>query len=219
MAAPELIIFDCDGVLVDSEMIANRVLARLLSGAGLEITANQCGERFIGRSIPDVVDMVEAEDGITLGDNFGNRLAKEDARAFKVELEPVAGIRNVLETITIPFCVASSGSHEKMRLTLGLTGLVDYFDSNLFSALDVRRGKPAPDLFLHAAGKMCCPPEKCLAIEDSVSGVRAARAAGMRVFGFTGGSHAGPELTQKLSEAGASAVFGQMDQLTAMIEA
>jgi len=217
LAAPELIIFDCDGVLVDSEMIANRVLAGLLSEAGLKITEAQCRDRFVGRSIPDVVKLVEREDGIALGGGFEKRLAEEDARAFAAELKPVAGVRDALKALDIPCCVASSGSRAKMRLTLGLTGLQDFFGANLFSALDVRRGKPAPDLFLFAAEKMACPPDKCLVVEDSVSGVQAARAAGMAVLGFTGGSHAEPELATQLTEAGAGTVFGHMDELIEMI--
>jgi HAD superfamily hydrolase (TIGR01509 family) len=188
VAAPiELVIFDCDGVLVDSERLAVQVDVRLLASLGWELTEAEVVERFVGRSDAAMKADIEAHLGRTLPDDWDTGFAQAYRDAFADALTPVPGVVEALDTIDRPMCVASSGSHEKMRFTLGLTGLYERFDGNIFSGDEVARGKPAPDLFLHAAARMGADPEACVVVEDSRFGVEAARAAGMRAFGYAGG--------------------------------
>ncbi|MEQ9575775.1 MAG: HAD family hydrolase, partial [Rhodospirillales bacterium] len=165
-----LLIFDCDGVLVDSEMIASRVLAAHLSAHGYPITAKQCRERFTGKWMTDVVGMVR-DAGVDLPEDFIQTLKEKDQDAFKRELKPMPGVMEMVRELTHDRCVASSGPIVKIETTLGVTGLLPYFRPHLFSAGMVKRGKPAPDLFLHAANAMGRAPADCLVIEDSVAGV------------------------------------------------
>ena len=216
--SPLLLIFDCDGVLVDSEPIASRVLADALSEVGFPLTAQQAIDRYTGISLRAVLARVEAEWGRALPADFASRLAARDRAAFAAELQPVAGVVEMLGALHLPRCVASSGSLEKIRSNLCLTGLLPYFDPHLFSADRVTRGKPAPDLFLLAAAMMATPPERCVVIEDSVAGVAAARAAGMRVFGFCGAGHARPGSAATLHVAGATRVFKRMRELPALLD-
>ena len=213
-----LLIFDCDGVLVDSEMIASRVLAARLSAIGYPVTAKQCRERFTGKWMTDVLAMV-AETGVTVPDDFKETLKAADKEAFERELKPMPGVLQVIRELTHARCVASSGSVEKMETTLGISGLLPYFRPHLFSAVHVKRGKPEPDLFLHAAQRMGHAPSGCLVIEDSTAGVTAARRAGMRVIGFAGASHARemPGYADALRQAGAADVFDDMARLTAYL--
>lgn len=187
-----LIIFDCDGVLVDSEAIASKVFAEHLTQAGHAYTPEECLMRFAGLSLDSCRAMVEAESGRLLPENFFLHLQRETFARFSEALQPVPGVVDVLEFLREhewPCCVASSGSHEKMAMTLEKTGLLKYFGNRIFSASDVLRGKPAPDLFLHAARSQGCPPARCIVIEDSVPGVLAGIAAGMQVCAF-GDRHA-----------------------------
>ena len=213
-----LLIFDCDGVLVDSEMIANRVLAAQLSAIGFPITASQCMKRFVGKWMTDVVNIVR-EEGCDVPDDFIAALKVRDKEAFERELEPMPGVLDVIRDLRHARCVASSGSVEKMETTLGLGGLLPYFQPHLFSASMVKRGKPEPDLFLYAAQQMGQAAEFCLVIEDSTSGVLAAKRAGMRVWGFGGGSHAkqNPDHETSLRQAGAETVFHDMTRLPDML--
>lgn len=185
--APALVIFDCDGVLVDSERIAVRVSAAGLTERGWAISEAEVIERFVGRSDA----YIGAEIAQRLGERVENEWRVESVRrlreVFVSELRPVDGIIEALDAITAPMCVASSGTHEKIRHSLSLVGLLDRFDRRIFSASDVARGKPAPDLFLHAAAAMNVAPARSAVVEDSASGVEAAHAAGMRVFGYAGG--------------------------------
>ncbi|WP_026416851.1 HAD family hydrolase [Actinomadura oligospora] len=183
----ELVIFDCDGVLVDSEPIAVRVHSAVLTELGWPMSPQDVMERFVGRSTASINEMVEAELGPELTVEAERRFKRLHAEAVDAELVTVEGIEEALDGIGLPFCVASSGSHDKMRHTLGRTGLYPRFEGRIFSATQVERGKPEPDLFLFAAAQMGVKPEACVVIEDSRFGVQAARAAGMRSFGFAGG--------------------------------
>jgi HAD superfamily hydrolase (TIGR01509 family) len=213
----DLIIFDCDGVLVDSEVIACRVDADTLTRHGYPITAEQVLDRFLGRSMREVNLEVEAELGRSLPDDFSTRLLDELYRSFAAELEAVPHIHATLDTIAQPVCVASSSSHERMRISLGRAGLYDRFAPHIFSATQVRNGKPAPDLFLFAAEQMAMSPKQCLVIEDSAPGIAAALAAGMTVLGFHGGSHCRPGYADTLRAAGAAATFDDMRELAGLI--
>lgn len=182
----ELIIFDCDGVLVDSEPLAAEVLAAHLATAGVGLTIGECRERFQGRSLASVATLVERDFGVTLDDDFFERLQRETYARFHQALKPVRGMRELLGTLRAPWCVASSGGHDKMAVTLAITGLDKLAGDRVFSAVDVARAKPAPDLFLLAARAMGVAPRRSLVVEDSVVGIEAARAASMRAIGFTG---------------------------------
>jgi HAD superfamily hydrolase (TIGR01509 family) len=181
----DLVIFDCDGVLVDSERLAVRTEAEVLSALGWPLSESEIIERFVGRSAAYMHQEIERELGrpVDWDSEFENRYRA----VFERELVPVAGIVDALERITVPTCVASSASLDKMRFTLGLTGLLGRFGDRLFCADEVEHSKPAPDVFLHAARRMGAPPGRCAVIEDSVSGVAAAVAAKMRVFAYAGG--------------------------------
>ena len=184
--APELVIFDCDGVLVDSERMAVEVDVVVLGKLGWELTADEVAELFVGRSQADVTRMIGEHLGRELPEDWEEEFRPLWEEAFK-ELEVVKGIEEALDRITLQTCVASSGSHEKIRRSLELTGLVERFAGRVFSADDVDWGKPAPDLFLHAAATLGVEPGACLVVEDSRFGVEAARAAGMRVLAYAGG--------------------------------
>ena len=183
----DLVIFDCDGVLVDSERIAVPVTVEVLAKLGWTLTEADVIERFIGRSHDFMVAEIEAHLGRRLPDDWEDEFEHLYRDALDAELSPVEGIVDALDEITASTCVASSGSHEKMRYTLGLTGLYERFAGRIFSACEVANGKPAPDLFVHAAEQMGVAPEACAVVEDSRWGIQAARAAGMRAFGFAGG--------------------------------
>ena len=213
----DLVIFDCDGVLVDSEVISCRAHAETLTRHGYPITAEQVFDRFLGRSTRQANLEVEAELGRSLPDDFHVQLQEALFRAFAASLEPVPHVEAALEAIAQPICVASSGSQERMRVSLGRAGLYDRFAPNIFSATQVSNGKPAPDLFLFAAAQMATLPARCLVIEDSVPGITAACAAGMAVLGFHGGSHCRPGYADTLRAAGAVITFDDMRQLPDLI--
>ncbi len=209
-----LVIFDCDGVLVDSEVIASRVLAAELSRLGHPITSGQVRARFTGKRMRDVLAEV-AETGVEIPDGFLPALKQRDMEAFKAGLEPIPFVRGALRELPHRRCVASSGSMEKMTFTLTHTGLMPYLTPYLFSAFCVENGKPAPDVFLRAAREMGAPPPDCVVIEDSAAGVTAGKAAGMRVLGFTGGAHVRDidGYPDRLRGLGADAVFSDMRRL------
>lgn len=201
-----LIIFDCDGVLVDSEMIASRELAAYLSDLGRPTTGEECRETFTGLSIKAVGEKVRDDWGVDLPGDFVAGLRARDRVAFERDLKAIPGIETVLDQLDragVRYCVASSGTPEKIRHSLTITNLIERFDDHLFSASQVEHGKPAPDLFLLAATTMGADPADCIVVEDSPAGVRGAKAAGMRVLGFTGGGHCGPGYADKLIEADA----------------
>ena len=210
----ELLLFDCDGVLVDSERISNQVMAEKLAAVGLPLGYEETRATFIGWSLPSVMAEVERRIGKPLPADWEADFVAERAERFKLELQAVPGARTAAEAVRsagVPYCVASSGSFSKMKMTLGLTGLWDLFDGKLFSAEQVTRGKPFPDLFLFAAQARGARPEACLVVEDSVAGVQAAKAAGMRVLGFAAESD--PAV---LTAAGAE-IFDDMRSLPALL--
>jgi len=213
----DLIIFDCDGVLVDSEVISCRAHADVLSHHGYPITPEQVLERFLGVSDREARLNVEAELGRSLPDDFEAQMKQAALQRYANELQAIPYVADVIAAITLPKCVASSGTPEKIRHGLTCAGLNDLLVPNVFSATQVKRGKPAPDLFLYAAAQMQASPERSLVIEDSVAGIAGALAAGMTVLGFHGGSHCRPGYGDGLRAAGATAVFDDMRQLPDLI--
>lgn len=184
---PSLVIFDCDGVLVDTERLTNRNMAELVTELGHPMTGPDCQRQFMGRTLEDVHRQVEALLGRKLPEDWPDQVRRRDLESFEAGVPAVQGIESVLDRLDdegLPYCVGSSGRYEKMRATLGSSGLLPRLEGKLFSAEDCERGKPAPDVFLLAARKMGHTPETCVVIEDSVPGVMAASAAGMRVYAF-----------------------------------
>jgi len=217
-----LLIFDCDGVLIDSELIACRLDAEDLTAVGYPCTVEDIARDFIGLSGESMFAIVEAHIGRPLPDGFIEQANARLMAAFTDELQPIPGITDALAGLKVAGwhdCVASSSSPPRLRHTLGLTGLWPHFDGRIFSATMVENGKPAPDLFLHAAAVMGAAPADCVVVEDSTAGVQAARAAGMPVLGFTGGSHCGPDHGRMLAERGATQLFSDMAQLPDLIGA
>jgi HAD superfamily hydrolase (TIGR01509 family) len=206
------VIFDCDGVLVDSERISVRIDARVLAELGWPLTEAEVIERFVGRSEAYMISEIEAAIGRRLPPDWEDPFRSLYRVAFEAELEPVDGVIAALDAIASPTCVASSSSHERLRHTLGLTGLLERFNGRIFSAEDVRHGKPAPDLFLHAAASLGADPARCAVVEDSRYGVEAARAAGMRAFGYAGGLTGADRLAGR-----ATVVFDDMRDLSALL--
>jgi len=207
----ELVIFDCDGVLVDSEPIACAVLAESLGEIGLQTSAEDCMRDYVGRWWPDSVAMIEAQLGAPLPAGFAAQYRRRQFAALAAAVEPVPGVVEALERIPVGTCVASNGPPEKMEVTLGRAGLLERFQGKVFSAAAVARGKPAPDLFLHAATRMGCDPSACLVVEDSPLGIEAAAAAGMRALGFSGERDPAP-----LRAAGAE-TFAEMKRLPELL--
>jgi HAD superfamily hydrolase (TIGR01509 family) len=208
-----LVIFDCDGVLVDSEHLACCVLASALDSAGYKLSIEQAARRFSGLSWADLKLSVETELCRPLSRHFEEQYEESLKKVFLRELKPIQGIFSVLDTLdkmNVRYCVASSSNLRRLRLALCTTHLWDRFAPHIFSSSMVTHGKPAPDLFLLAATKMNVTPRQCLVLEDSVVGVRAARAAGMRVVGFCGGSHCSSEHGQELTAAGATKTIMKM---------
>jgi len=212
---PDLVIFDCDGVLVDTERIAVPIDALVLTELGWPMTEAEVVERFLGRSEADCAEDIEKHLRRRVSGEVIQSYDHLYRHAFERELQPVAGVEAVLDLLDrrgVPTCVASSGTHERIRFTLGLTGLLDRFEGRMFSADDVDRGKPNPDLFLHAATTLGVGPAGCAVIEDSRYGIEAALAAGMTAYGYSGG------LTpaQRLAVPGV-VLFGDMAELPALL--
>ena len=213
-----LIIFDCDGVLVDSEIVAHTLLAQMMTDLGHPMTTAEAVQKFAGRSLADTLSLIEASLGRSIPDDLGQRYGRLLLERLGGELKPIAGVKAAIAALPYPRCVASSSSLERIRLSLEATGLASLFGANIFSATQVAHGKPAPDLYLFASSKMGIAPEQCLVIEDSVVGVTAGRAAGMKVIGFTGAAHATPDAAQRLAAAGACSVISSMVDLPATVE-
>jgi HAD superfamily hydrolase (TIGR01509 family) len=212
---PALVIFDCDGVLVDTERLTVGVEARVLTDLGWEMTADEVVRRWMGRTTKTQLADLEARLGPERTREFERRTDGELLDLFERELAAVDGVADLVDRVHaagLTTCVASSGTHERMRQTLGLTGLYDAFAGRIFSATEVEHGKPAPDLFLHAAASLGAEPAACVVVEDSVYGVQAGVAAGMTVFGFAGGLT--PE--EALAEAGA-VTFEEMSDLAPLL--
>ena len=210
---PALLIFDCDGVLVDSERLAHEVLCEMLAEAGVSLTLQQAFDRFMGASTEKCLAVLHDLLGCAPPAGFMARYGERTFAAFREGLNPVDGVAPLLDTLTLPCCVASNGPREKMRFTLGHTGLLPRFEGRLFSAQDVQRPKPAPDLFLHAARTLDADPARCVVIEDSPTGVAAARAAGMTVYGYAAMTD-----PARLEAAGAHRTFGHMAELPALLQ-
>ena len=212
-SSTELVIFDCDGVLVDSEGIGTAVLAQAAAREGAAIGAEEALRLFRGLKMAECVVEIERRSGRRVPEDFVVDLRRAMAVAFETELRSVAGIREALAAITLPVCVASNGPMAKMTHTLALTGLLGHFEGRIFSAYDVGAWKPDPGLFLHAARMFGTEPSRCIVVEDSLSGIRAANAAGMRVLGYTGGD------AQRMAELGTECaeLFHNMAELPALL--
>lgn len=209
----ELVIFDCDGVLVESERITNRVFCSMLNELGLDLTLQDMFQHFVGYSMDQCMRIVNEMLGEPPPDDFVPEFKQRAARALQSELTPVDGIEFVLESLDVPYCVASSGHHDKIRHSLNTTGLLDYFEGATFSVTDVENPKPAPDVFLLAAREHDVAPEACVVVEDTPVGVRGGMEAGMQVYGFSAYM---PE--HRLRKAGAHRVFSDMEQLPGLLE-
>lgn len=230
-----LVIFDCDGVLVDSEIISAQVSSDCLKEIGIELSAETILETYRGKSVADCIRMITEElsqldewksltdaEKAERGTQFWRHVQLQTLVVCERELEPVAGVMAVLDTLQekqIPFCVASNGKHEKMRMTLAKTGIMPYVQGRVFSFEDVTRGKPAPDLFLHAAKTLNVEPTQAIVVEDSLTGIQAAVAAGMRPLGYCPPNADGSDncLLAEMRALGAE-VFFSMDELMPLIE-
>ncbi|MHA1539987.1 MAG: HAD family hydrolase [Alphaproteobacteria bacterium] len=216
----KLIIFDCDGVLVDSEPISCRIVAEAFTAVGYPISTEDYIHNFVGKSITTVMKMVTEEHGLIFPDGFyWEGIKPKTIAAFEQELQPIDGIIDVLSGVTLPKVIASSSELERIKFSLRKTGVIDHFEEeNIYSAQMVKRGKPFPDLFLHVAAEQGVDPADCLIIEDSVAGVQAATAAGIDVLGFTGGSHiySKPDHAARLTKHGAKDTFSKMSDLLSL---
>jgi HAD superfamily hydrolase (TIGR01509 family) len=213
----DLVIFDCDGVLVDSEVISCRAHAETLTRHGYPITSEQVLTRFLGVSDREARQVIETELGRKLPDDFEAQMKQAALQRYADDLQSIPYVGEAIAAIGLPKCVASSGTPEKIRHGLTCAGIYDLLAPNIFSATQVKRGKPAPDLFLYAAEQMRASPKRCVVIEDSIPGVTGALAAGMTVLGFHGGSHCRPGYAETLRAAGAAVTFDDMRQLPGLI--
>jgi HAD superfamily hydrolase (TIGR01509 family) len=207
-----LVIFDCDGVLVDSERVTNRVFAEMLNELGLAVTLEDMFERFVGHSMSKCLDLITDMLGHAPPLNFAEEYRIRTSVALQAELRPTSGVEDALDRIGLPYCVASSGEHEKMRTTLGITGLWPRFEGRLFSITEVARGKPHPDVFLLAASRLGFEPSACAVVEDTPVGVAAGVAAGMTVLDYSAVTPA-----HRLLEAGAHVTFEHMRELPGLL--
>jgi HAD superfamily hydrolase (TIGR01509 family) len=207
------VIFDCDGVLVDTEVISNSVLAGLLTEAGIPTTFEHCMTAYRGRSMASVLAIAERQFGGPLPFDVSERYYADVKAVFVRELMPIPGVIDALDRIALPACVASSGPHHKMAVTLRRVGLWERFAGRIFSATEVAAGKPAPDLFLHAAARMGFDPATTAVVEDSLPGIEAAVAAGMRALAYARDGDAA-----ELAAAGGEP-FADMTELPALLEA
>ncbi|MCC6359592.1 MAG: HAD family hydrolase [Phycisphaerales bacterium] len=215
--AHSAIIFDCDGVLVDSEPLANRVMSELLAEHGVAMTPEECLRRFVGMTIPAEAAAIREDFGVDLLDVLQRVLTARTLARFERELRAMDGAAEALGRCRRPIGVASNSVTARVRLSLRVTGLERFFADHVYTAEMVARPKPAPDLYLHAAARLGFPPAECLVVEDSVSGTSAARAAGIAVIGFTGGGHAGDGLGRRLLDAGAVEVMASWRELDSLV--
>lgn len=207
------VIFDCDGVLVDSEIISCAANAEALTGIGYKVSIDEVIERFVGLSSKDMYDIIEADMGCALPSDFGAQVKERVLDKYRSDLRAVEGARDVLTWFHGRTCVASSSAPAKLALGLVETALFELLYPNIFATVLVENGKPHPDIFLYAARAMGSEPSDCLVVEDSVAGVTAARAAGMKAVGFVGGSHCRPGHSSRLAEAGAETVIDDLRML------
>jgi len=210
----ELIIFDCDGVLINSEELASEVCVTAVAELGLHLTPQQYADRYAGNPVAEIWKRVAHDIGRELPEGFRERVDQLVRKRFETELSPIEGVADVLTALDHPRCVASSTQLPLLKANLERVGLIQHFDPHVFSGSQVKRGKPAPDVFLYAASQMGADPAHCLVIEDSLAGVTAARRAGMHVIGFTGGGHISHDLDSRLKTAGAFDTFKSMHDLS-----
>ncbi|PWC37536.1 HAD family hydrolase [Azospirillum sp. TSO35-2] len=218
-AGTQLVIFDCDGVLVDSEPISIAVLVEGIRAAGAVIDESVAYRRFLGRSLGSIGSILLEEYGLCFDAAHQEAMRARLFDRFRAALQPIPGVADTLSRLGRRRCVASSSQPDRIRLSLTVTGLLEYFDGNIYSSAMVKSGKPAPDLFLHAAQGMGADPAGCVVVEDSPAGIEAAKRAGMRVFAFVGGSHAEPAGLRRTVEALApDLVFDDMRQLPRLLD-
>lgn len=209
-----LVIFDCDGVLVDSEPLSMRVLLETIAENGIEIESDTAYELFLGRSLTTITALLQDRFAVDLDEAALERMRQRLYAVFRAELRCIDGLSAALDGLSVPYCVASSSQPERIRLSLEVTGVLARFEPHIFSASMVARGKPAPDLFLHAARAMGVEPKRCVVVEDSPAGLEAARRAGMRVLCFAGASHAtGKAHRDLLRRLEPDLIFDKMDGL------
>ncbi len=201
------ILFDCDGILVDSEEISNAVLQTMVTEAGADLDLHNIYDRFAGKSLKEIFRMIETLGGISFPETFEQDYRKRTYEAFKTELKPVKGVHELLEKVTVPYCVASSGPPEKIRLNLTVTGLIQHFEGRIFSSYDIGSWKPDPQIFEHAAQTMGFEPGECAVIEDSLSGIQAGIAGGFDVYGMA------KEHNQALFKDAGAVVFHDLESL------
>lgn len=217
-----LVIFDCDGVLVDSEPLSVRVLVEALNRHGIDMAEEEAYQRFLGRSLATMRQVMDEEYDFHTGPEFLETLRIDLYDLFKTDLKPIPGIAETLDALALqnlPRCVASSSQPERIRLSLAITGILDKLEPHIFSASMVKNGKPAPDLFLYAADQMGVTPENCIVIEDSPAGIEAAQRAGMTVFAFTGGSHADvPGYRERIDALSPDLIFDAMPDLLQLVK-
>jgi HAD superfamily hydrolase (TIGR01509 family) len=216
-----LVIFDCDGVLIDSEILSARVDSELLFEIGYEITPEELAHRFAGITTERIFELIGEETGRAVPDALIERAKRETDRKLKKEVQPIAGVHEMLDALDDPRCICSNSRPERLEVSLIKAGLWDRFRPYVFSAQAVGegRGKPAPDVFLHGAKEFGTDPADTIVVEDSVAGVTGAVAAGMRVIGFTGASHTWPGHGESLMEAGAQTVVRRLVEVPATIQA
>ncbi|MDF1609235.1 HAD family hydrolase [Hoeflea sp. YIM 152468] len=217
MHPPELIIFDCDGVLIDSEVISARVLIEALADVGVPVDMDHVQTHFLGRSWAKVAAEIRTSHSFLPGADFEEKYRTDLLAHFENELAQTVDIETLLGRLKTRTCVATSSSPKRTLRSLELTGLLNHFEGRIFTASEVARGKPAPDLFLHAAERMCTDPARCLVIEDSVPGIEAALAAGMPVLRFTGGSHLKGNSERVLTLGGKVQCFDNWQQFPEMV--
>ena len=190
MKTVKCIIFDCDGILVDSETIANQVLLSMSASFGLKMTIEESIKNFNGSRLQKIFEKIEELTDKKLPDSFETDFRKQTFEAFKTDLKPVKGVKEFIEKLTVPYCVASSGPVEKITLNLTITGLLEKFENRIFSSYDINSWKPDPEIFLHACKQMGFEKEECIVIEDSVAGVIAAVTGGFKVFALANENNA-----------------------------
>lgn len=212
MKTVKCIIFDCDGILVDSETIANQVLLSMSASFGLKMTIEESIKNFNGRRLQKIFEKIEELTDKKLPDSFETDFRKQTFEAFKTDLKPVKGVKGFIEKLTVPYCVASSGPVEKITLNLTITGLLEKFENRIFSSYDINSWKPDPEIFLHACKQMGFEKEECIVIEDSVAGVIAAVTGGFKVFALANENNA-----QDLLDEGAT-VFYNYEELETILD-
>jgi len=221
MPQPDLVIFDCDGVLVDSEIIAARVEAELITLAGYEISAEEIAERYAGLTFKDILMRIEEKSKIPFQASLIDRAEELVDRKLRSDVRAIEGVREAVASVTAQRCICSNSRSERIEFMLEKVHLLTFFAGRIFSALEIpsKKTKPAPDVFLFAAERLGANPANTFVIEDSVHGVAGAKAAGMRVIGFTGASHSYPGHADALTEAGAETVIRRWAELKSVIAA